>query len=223
MKKLIHICFCFVIIISISCNKENWWIKNSKVFGKCTDQCTGLPMKDIVVELWGGDKYATKRKQIGIAYTDSEGNYEFKYYKEKKDYWIELSQCPFTYLCFSNNNYIIRSKYMEINFSLVSASNNAQVNLVIKNTSPYNNNDSIHINITEPNNVDPDYSYWLPHSYPTFLVGSSIDTTSTFSVSGCSPLLVKYNWTVTKNGVTNSFRDSVVYSPGVTGQYNLNY
>jgi len=226
MKGLIYFGFVFVIITSISCTKENWWIPNTTVHGKVTDYCKGSPIEYFTIELMGGDRQSSHhQKTIRTVTTGADGYYEIKFYRGSGEYWLRFN---YDYTVVIPNPYTNSYRDLEIptkgdhemNLPLVASNWHTYLQMNIKNTSPFNNNDSIHFNITEPNNP---FDYTVSPFNTSSFIGSSVDTFCYANVSGCNPLLVKLNWAVTKNGITNNYADSVVCTSGVTSYYAINY
>ena len=205
----------------VSCKKENWWFANTTVHGKVTKYCYGIPMGGFTISLIRGDKLSHKdQKLIRPITTGSDGYYEIKFYHGSGTYFLDIG--PYSIVNSNgNSDTYVKEGDVEINLPLVPLNGNTGIKLNINNTSPFNVNDSIHFNITEPNN--PFYYQFSPSNFPSSFTGQSIDTTCFATISECHPLLVKLNWEVTKNGITNNYADSVVCTSGVTSYYAINY
>jgi hypothetical protein len=91
MKTLYGIFIIVLVVLFSSCEKSNTFPPNTKVFGTISDSATGLPLNNVHITLKEGPN-GTTHNQIVIreVYTNADGYYELKFYREQNDYWIDL-------------------------------------------------------------------------------------------------------------------------------------
>jgi hypothetical protein len=205
MKKL------FLILIHIpliySCKKSN-----TRVSGSATYQCTGKPVGNMLVSVYTGERNGTNRRFfIDSTRTWSDGTYElaFRASISDKNFWVESSYFKSELIMKKENN-VVDIKIPDM--SLIS-----NLDLKVKNVSPFDNNDSIFIDVVRPNSTSP--SYHMKYNYK----GATVDETAQLVVDGCTPKLVHLTWAVTKNHITTNFSNSVTCTNGATSSFQINY
>ena len=219
-SKYILIVF-FVTILVSSCKSEDWWFENTRIVGKVTDYCNGQPIPNVTIQLFRGSKgvkTGTDYQYLKSCYTDANGFYEIKFSAiPKQEYSFLLDDSRETFEWQVTN--IHKGKEQEINIP-VKIYYEPQLYLTVKNNSPFDNNDLLSIVFQNPafytsNNL---YNPWN-------ITGQNINFNLKLNVpfSYCDPQLVKFNWTVRKNNITNSFSDSVLCYAASYNTYTLNY
>jgi hypothetical protein len=203
-----------ILLILLLCSILSCKKPNTGASGQVTDECSGTPIGNILVEVYTGDnsKSSTNRRSfIDSTRTDSNGKYEIGFRSSVFDnnYWVECKGF--------RSDYISKRENKKIDIKIPDKSQLSTLNIIIKNTNPFNAKDSIHIEVVRPNSSSP--TYQIKFNY----VGSAVDTNATINIDGCSPKIANIFWTVTKNNLTTTSYKSVTCINGATSTTQINY
>ncbi len=200
--------FVYFVLLSVlfSCKKSN-----TRLYGKVTNGCTGNPVGGVNVILWSGEKLSGHYSFIDSVKTYSDGSFDFSFRAGVLDnnYWLECGN--------TRSDYVVKKTSKEVNLTLTDNAPTSYLNINIINTSPYNSNDSIYIDVVSPNSNNPTFHNQF------FYTGMSVNAMKLIGVDGCSPRLVNLSWKVTKNNITTSFSNSISCPDGATVPFQLNY
>jgi hypothetical protein len=214
--------FCFFLISTsllslLSCKKSS---DNEIIIqGNIVDANQHIPLANAVVTLWAsriqGGIFNPNYVTVAFAITDANGYYNIKTAKDmdagyritvdKANYYSQTTDFSITALA-PGTHQLYFGIYPEAYFKLI-----------VKNTTPFNNNDFI--------------SYWFFSAQPAGInccnnnivsfTGQSYENTIKCRTFGGQNMVVK--WNVKKNNIVTPSETSVYCTPFDTTTYNLNY
>jgi hypothetical protein len=217
-KKNILLLFVFIPFLCLfSCKKSS---DNEIIIqGIIIDANQHIPLANVEVTFWAsriqGSTYNPNYISLIYTTTDANGNYYIKATKDKDaGYRITLDKSKY----FSQTNDIsvetLSPGSHQLNFSVYPE---AYFKLIVKNTSPFNNNDFI--------------NYWFYNSQPSGLnccnnnqisfTGQSYENILLCRTYGAQNMTVK--WNVKKNNIVTPNEHSLYCTAFDTTTYNLNY
>lgn len=190
-----HTIFIALFLFFSACKKEN-----TSVSGKVFDRCNNQALSNVLVEVYAGEngKSSTNRTSlIESTRTSNDGSYEISFRASYFDevYWVSCGGTRFDFVNKKENN--------KMDLGILYGSQTSILDLQIKNISPFDSNDSIHLEVNFPNSLYPNYI--MQFSYK----GTAINKTESWKIGGCSPKLAVLKWAVTKNAITTFYNKTV--------------